>query len=96
MRQPAIVIVDYGVGNTFSVINAIAALGYRKIKISAAETEIFNADVLVLPGVGAFEACIQNLLNRNLDSVLNEAVIEKTKGSADGKKVSQIVSGKLT
>jgi len=79
MNQPNIVIVDYEVGNTFSVKNAISYLGYRKIKISADEDIINNADVLILPGVGAFEACAKNLRERNLDKILTEQVFGRKK-----------------
>lgn len=75
MKQPNIVIVDYGVGNTHSVWNAINALGYRKLKISAVESDIAGADALILPGVGAFEACAHNLRERHLDTILNEVVL---------------------
>ena len=75
MNNPAIVIIDYGVGNTHSVLNAIKFLGYKNIIISDEEIKIQKADVLILPGVGAFEQCINNLLDRKLDIILNEAVI---------------------
>lgn len=79
MIQPKIVIVDYGVGNTHSVWIAVAALGYRKLRISDAEKDIRGADALILPGVGAFEACAKNLRERRLDLILNEAVLERKK-----------------
>lgn len=79
MSQPNIVIVDYGVGNTHSVCNTIKALGYRKLIISAAESDIFHADALILPGVGAFDACLKNLKERHLDAILHEAVLIKKK-----------------
>lgn len=79
MKQPSIIIVDYGIGNTFSVSNAIRALGYRKLKISSAQSDILNADALILPGVGSFETCANNLRERQLDSVLNEAVLARSK-----------------
>jgi glutamine amidotransferase len=79
MKQPSIVIVDYGVGNTHSVWNAITDLGYRKLKISSDEKDITNADVLILPGVGAFDACVRNLRERHLDPILNEAVLARKK-----------------
>lgn len=79
MIQPNIVIVDYGIGNIRSVSNAIHALGYRKLKISAAKTDILNADALILPGVGAFEACVKNLHERNLEVTLHEAVLVRKK-----------------
>ncbi|MDL2143324.1 imidazole glycerol phosphate synthase subunit HisH [Flavobacterium tructae] len=74
-----IVIVDYGVGNTNSVSNAIKYIGYNKLIISDNESVINNADVLILPGVGAFEEAVNNLRARNLDQILNEQVLEKKK-----------------
>lgn len=79
MNQPNIVIVDYGVGNTRSVWNAIAALGYRKLRISEEDGHIRHADALILPGVGAFDACAKNLRQRHLDSLLNEVVLVRKK-----------------
>lgn len=79
MNQPEIVIVDYGVGNTRSVWNAIKELGYRRLNISADEKDIRHADVLILPGVGAFDACMKNLRERNLNTILQEAVIVQKK-----------------
>jgi len=79
VKQPSIIIIDYGIGNTFSVSNALIALGYRKLKISSSESDILNADALILPGVGSFEACVNNLRERYLDIVLNEAVVTRGK-----------------
>ena len=77
MKQPSIVIVDYGVGNTCSVANAIQALGYRKLRVSDTELDILDADALILPGVGAFEACANSLRERQLEAPLNEAVLAR-------------------
>lgn len=79
MTQPRIVLVDYDVGNTRSVWNAISALGYRRLRVSSAEQDIAAADALVLPGVGAFDACAANLRRHGLDAILNEAVLVKRK-----------------
>ena len=79
MINPKIVVVDYGLGNTYSVSNAINSLGYKKISISDQESTIKEADALILPGVGAFEACIMNLKERKLDVILNEEVLVKKK-----------------
>lgn len=74
-----IVIIDYGVGNTHSVSNAISSLGYKKLKISADVNIIADAEVLILPGVGAFDEAVKNLRDRNLETILNEQVrIKKT------------------
>lgn len=74
-----IVIVDYGIGNTHSVFNAITFLGYHKLTISDKESIINNADVLLLPGVGAFDQSVRNLKERGLIDILNEQVIIKKK-----------------
>lgn len=79
MKNPGIVIIDYGVGNTYSVANAVNFLGYGKVKISSEETVIKAADALILPGVGAFEACIDNLKKRNLEKMLGEQVLVQKK-----------------
>jgi imidazole glycerol-phosphate synthase subunit HisH len=79
MKQPSIVMIDYGVGNTYSIANAIEALGYRKLRISAAHSDIRDADALILPGVGAFAACAANLRERNLQGILTEEVLAKRK-----------------
>lgn len=75
MKQPKIVIIDYKVGNTQSVFNSIKYLGYNNINVSSEQNLISNADVIVLPGVGAFEACLKNLQERNLIDILNQEVI---------------------
>lgn len=74
-----IVIVDYGVGNTHSVANAIQSLGYNKLKISGDEKVISDADALILPGVGAFEEAMTNLKYRDLENILNKEVLVKKK-----------------
>jgi glutamine amidotransferase len=74
MKNPAIVIIDYGVGNIYSILNAIKFLGYKNIIISDSEILIKNSDAIILPGVGAFEECINNLRFRKLDTILNETV----------------------
>ena len=77
MTQRSIVIIDYGVGNTQSVANAIAALGYRYLKISRLKQDLLSADALILPGVGAFNVCMENIRNQQLIDVLNESVLLK-------------------
>ena len=72
--QLRVTIIDYGVGNVYSVANALNFLGYT-IKVSREVRDIVNTDVLILPGVGAFEEAITNLRNYNLESLLNEQVI---------------------
>jgi len=78
MNKLNIVIIDYGVGNTHSVINALKSLDY-KVKISSDAKTIKDSDVLVLPGVGAFETVMNNLRSRGLEDLLNEEVVQNNK-----------------
>jgi glutamine amidotransferase len=79
MTSLKISIIDYGVGNTYSVSNAIKFLGYHRVNVSENEEIIRNADVLILPGVGAFDEAMRNLRDRRLDTILNEEVLVKKK-----------------
>lgn len=67
-----IAVVDYGVGNLRSVEKAIARSGARVVVTSDAET-ILAADGVVLPGVGAFGACMRNLEERGLVDTVKRA-----------------------
>lgn len=66
-------VVNYGVGNYSSVINAMHALGYR-CKVSRDPDELCQANLLLLPGVGAFPTAMQVLHDHGLVEFLqNEA-----------------------
>ena len=66
-----IAVVDYGVGNLFSLLGSLKAIGADAI-ITGDETEIRKADKIILPGVGAFGDAAQKLKNCGLDKVLTE------------------------
>lgn len=73
MNQPKIVIIDYGVGNLYSLLRA-----FNHFKVNVVISEdlevIEQADGLVLPGVGSFEAGMRGLKVRGLvDSVRQAA-----------------------
>ncbi len=53
-------IVDYGMGNLFSVSKALERLGADYF-ISADQDELINADALILPGVGSFRDAMERL-----------------------------------
>jgi imidazole glycerol phosphate synthase glutamine amidotransferase subunit len=55
-----IAIVDYGMGNLKSVTNAFLKLG-AAVTVTRDKEEIEKASAVVLPGVGAFGRCIENL-----------------------------------
>ena len=68
-----IVVVDYGMGNVRSVVNALAAAG-ADAKVSSAVDDFRAAERIVLPGVGAFGDCMRNLAASGLVGVLEEEV----------------------
>lgn len=68
-----IAIIDYGVGNLFSLRCSLAAIGAQAI-VTGDEAVIRAADKLILPGVGAFGDAIAKLRKTGLDKVvLSEA-----------------------
>jgi glutamine amidotransferase len=68
-----VAIIDYGVGNLRSVEKAFAAAGAGAV-VSADETVLGAAARLVLPGVGAFGACVRELKARGFDRLVRERV----------------------
>jgi imidazole glycerol-phosphate synthase subunit HisH len=72
-----VAIIDYGVGNLRSVEKAFAAGGCEAV-VSADEGVLRGAEKLVLPGVGAFRACMGALVERGFDALLRERVSEGT------------------
>lgn len=54
-------LVDYGAGNLRSVANALKAAGAEGVAVTADPNVVRAADRIVLPGVGAFKACIEAL-----------------------------------
>lgn len=68
-----IAILDYGVGNLFSLRSSFAAIG-AEATVTADPSVIRAADKLILPGVGAFEDASRKLRESGLDIVLKEEV----------------------
>ena len=61
-------ILDYGVGNLFSIRSSLAALGVDSV-VTADQSALSACSALILPGVGAFEKAAQmEFLERNGDS----------------------------
>ena len=68
-----VAVIDYGVGNLFSLLSSLKAIGAEAVITNDVET-IRNADRIILPGVGAFEDAIKKLKNTGLDKTLLECV----------------------
>ena len=71
-----ITIVDYKVGNLGSILNMLKKIGVKS-KVASTEDDIFNAEKLILPGVGAFDTGMDSLRKTGLLDVLNEKVLKK-------------------
>ena len=57
----AVALIDYGAGNLRSVHNALVAAGAEGVAVTADPDIVAKADRIVLPGVGAFAACMNGL-----------------------------------
>jgi len=73
MEYPRVTIVDYGMGNLWSVLNAFKYLGVDPI-VSENLDEIASAGILVLPGVGSFRKAMFSLSETGIDQAIIEAV----------------------
>ncbi|MBO9579779.1 MAG: imidazole glycerol phosphate synthase subunit HisH [Sphingobium sp.] len=56
-----VALIDYGAGNLHSVHNALKAAGAQGVVVTADAEVVRRAQKIVLPGVGAFRACIEPL-----------------------------------
>ncbi len=71
-----IAILDYDAGNIKSVEKALNLLGEETI-VSRNSKEIFKADHVILPGVGAFTDAMEHLKRYELDKVIQEVVAQQ-------------------
>lgn len=71
MKRRNIAIVDYGIGNFSSVQSTVRRIGHR-CRISDEPEVLAASDVLVLPGVGAFPAAMENLSRTGLGAFVQE------------------------
>lgn len=68
-----VAIIDYGVGNLFSLLHSFGAIGYEA-KITSDPDQIRKADHIVLPGVGAFADAAKKLEESGLVPVIFDQV----------------------
>ena len=66
-------IIDYGVGNLFSLRSSLSAIG-QEFVVSAEPEVLRKADQILLPGVGAFEDAVSRLRSSHMDEMVYEAV----------------------
>lgn len=67
-----VAIVDYGMGNLHSVSKAVERLGYESL-VTSDPAQIFAADSVILPGVGAFGDAMDQLRSSGLDGIVKKA-----------------------
>ncbi len=66
-----VAIIDYGVGNLFSLKSSLEAIG-ADVVVTSNTDEIKKAEQIILPGVGAFEDAARKLRESGLDTVIKE------------------------
>ena len=70
-----IAIVDYGVGNLFSLNSSLEMIGAESV-VTADEAVLRSADKILLPGVGAFEDAARKLRESGLADLIKELAAE--------------------
>ncbi len=70
-------IIDYGVGNLFSLQSSLKAIGENVI-VSGDREVLKKADKLILPGVGAFADAVRKLRDSGLDRLVYDKVSDGT------------------
>ena len=85
MTQPRVVVLDYGSGNVHSAVKALVAAG-AQVELTADRQKVLDADGLVVPGVGAFAAVMDQLRAINAGQLIDQRL-------TGGKKVLGICVG---
>ncbi len=71
-----ITIIDYGLGNLKNIEKTIQTLGHE-VQITSKYSEIKASQLIILPGVGAFETAIKNLTKCGLNNFLKDYILAK-------------------
>lgn len=69
-----IAVVDYGAGNLRSVVNGFEAIDH-KVEVVKDPDKLVKASAIILPGVGAFGDCMEEVRRQNLVEPLNELIL---------------------
>jgi glutamine amidotransferase len=73
MSARVVTVIDYGMGNLWSVLSALRYLEFNPVMTSDPD-EIVRADSLLLPGVGSFRKAMMALRKNGIDQAISEAV----------------------
>ncbi len=71
--KPKVTVIDYGIGNIFSIANVLDYFGAEMI-LTSLPAEVAEAERLILPGVGAFRDGMEGLRIRNLTDAIHTFV----------------------
>ena len=77
-----VLIIDYGTGNLKSVHNAVKKVSEKqdcKIFVSSSIEDLKKSTHIILPGVGAFESCLNGLIKTKVRGCLEEMVLGEKK-----------------
>ena len=69
-------VIDYGMGNILSVLNACKYLGVEATIVSDPD-KIFRADCLILPGVGSFRKAMETMRSNGIDQAVIDGVNQR-------------------
>lgn len=75
-KKIKVAIVDYGINNTRSVVNALRLLDVKSL-VTSDVNDMKQSDAIILPGVGAFGQAMKNLNNLNLTETIQELTLVK-------------------
>jgi glutamine amidotransferase len=78
MRTGRVAVIDYGMGNVRSVVNAVEYCGHNAV-LTADPLEIEAAERIILPGDGAFGDAMAQLESTDLVGILQREVLERAK-----------------
>ncbi|NBQ44662.1 MAG: imidazole glycerol phosphate synthase subunit HisH, partial [Actinobacteria bacterium] len=73
MAENKVVIIDYGMGNLWSVASAVKFVGATPV-ISDDPSTISKASVLILPGVGSFRKAMTTIKEKSIDMAILESL----------------------
>jgi glutamine amidotransferase len=74
VSKPSVVVLDYGSGNVHSVAQALEVAGAH-VTLTANKDEVLNADGLIVPGVGAFDAVMKQLATVKGEYLIEQRLI---------------------
>ena len=73
MKSRKVMIIDYGMGNLHSIMNAFKYLNIET-DITNNPKKISNSNILILPGVGSFHQAMTQIKKKNIDQAIYETI----------------------